>query len=347
MAAQTFLNSLQTLQGFIADSPNPALYTRSDDALRQCKECVEEEFELEIAGGRRGKKRTARELSLMKQLRYYKLKVRRLENDQVALQRRGNEISKHILVKVGLSDPGVNSRQLKGMLAEDDVSAISHTYIGKVRDAFAETLKGMAKEHLKKIVGCMPGRSAESSAEDTFFLLQIHDEASMRFRSFDRVAVPAFGHDGQGTVFSRGRLSSIQNNAVHLYVGSVDAELPWFTELQPLARKDGPTVATVVKRVADGICLLPQCPGSDKQQEHAVLAHPRRGWNRHKRECRETSLAALSRGVCPRRPHRLPFGCAQAREPPVEPRGFGGHRGAAREGRRRERRALRMLVADV
>lgn len=253
MTAQAFLKSLDTLQGFIASSPNPALYARSNEALRHCKECVEEEFELDIAGDRRGKKRTARELSLMKQLRYYKSKARKFEEDQIALKRRGNEISKHVLVSVGLSDPSINARQLRGILAADDGCPISHTYIGKVRDAFAETLKGMAKERLKKVVESLPGRTSESSAGETFFLLQIHDEASMRFRSFDRVTVPAFGHDAQGAVFSRGRISCIQNNAVRLYVGSAEAELPWFVELQPLARKDGPTLATAVKRVTDEV----------------------------------------------------------------------------------------------
>lgn len=61
-------------------------------------------------------------------------------------------------------------------------------------------------------------------------------KASMRLRSFDRAAAPAFGAGGRGPVFSRGRFSSVQNSAVHLHLGQ--AELPWFVELQALARKD-------------------------------------------------------------------------------------------------------------
>lgn len=178
MAAKDFLKSLQALEAFIVHSGDPLRYARTKDALGLCKVCVEEEFILEIAGDRRGKKRTARELTLMKQVRYFRNKALRFEKMEKARKRRGQEVSKQVLVKAGLADPSINPRQMQQVLAEDEGSNISHTYIGKVRDAFAETLKSLAKDRLGKVVSAMAGSRPHAPGE-TLFVLQIHDEASI------------------------------------------------------------------------------------------------------------------------------------------------------------------------
>ena len=78
------------------------------------------------------------------------------------------------------------------------------------------------------------------------FVCHVHDEASMRYRSYN------FQEDA-GVTFNRGRYSKVQNNAVTVYVGTEESGVEWFTELQPLGRKDGSTLATAIAAVVQPI----------------------------------------------------------------------------------------------
>jgi hypothetical protein len=136
---------------------------------------------------------------------------------------------------------------LREVLAgEGGDSTISHIYIGRVRDAFAELLK----ERVRKLLQARVSVAAmqKDVLRPTVYLTHIHDEASMRFRSFEQANV-ATAIDGP--VLNRGRYSKVQNNAVLIGVGD-QGKLEWPTELQPLMRKDGSTIATAIVSAVAG-----------------------------------------------------------------------------------------------
>ena len=252
MAAREFLKSLEKFQAEVEGGSGETAFPRTQAALAMCKDSVLDELPLEIDTSRQGQKRTDRELNLMRQVRYFKNKLQKMEEEARKSQRQKGLISNQVFLKVCLSQPSVNNRQLKELLAEDGVNAISHTYIGRVRDAFAEILKDHAKDRLTQVM-CSAAVGVDGDIKDTLYMVHIHDEASMRLRSFDRVAVDAFGSDGLGPVFSRGRYSQVQNNVLHLHLSSATTPLEWFCDLQPLGRKDGATLATALMRTVDEV----------------------------------------------------------------------------------------------
>jgi Holliday junction resolvasome RuvABC ATP-dependent DNA helicase subunit len=66
----------------------------------------------------------------------------------------------------------------------------------------------------------------------------VHDESHMRVRSYDA---------SMGSKLCRGRYSKILNHAVSVY--SQGTSMEYFTELQALASKNGPSIATALIRV--------------------------------------------------------------------------------------------------
>lgn len=90
------------------------------------------------------------------------------------------------------------------------------------------------------------------------FITHVHDEASMRLRSYDT--------DLPSRIL-RGRSSKIQNNSVTIRFGG--NVYPWLQELQPLMRKDGPTIAEALVRVTEDII-------------RALVAFPARPWSKLK-----------------------------------------------------------------
>ena len=142
---------------------------------------------------------------------------------------------------MALSNPFVNSRQLRELLQASDGNhaILSHSYIIRARDAFVEMLKYVSANHVKAAV--------VAEHPQPIFVTHIHDEASMRFRSFDKDA----NND-------RGLYSKIQNNAVTVSIGATNIE--WPTELQPLASKDGQTLATAMLEVMENL-LAPMRAG--------------------------------------------------------------------------------------
>ena len=75
----------------------------------------------------------------------------------------------------------------------------------------------------------------------------VHDEASMRIRSVAPLDVTGVVMPRGKVRLGRSRSSKVQNNVVRVSVGGHDLE--WFTELQPLARKDAPTMCLALGNV--------------------------------------------------------------------------------------------------
>ncbi len=93
----------------------------------------------------------------------------------------------------------------------------------------------MRKVAAQVAAGGFDGRGGSPS----FYALHVHDEASMRFRSYDKVEVEAFGVCDNKPVFSRGRYSKVQNNAISVFTSATAKPIDWIGELQPLSRKTG------------------------------------------------------------------------------------------------------------
>ena len=100
--------------------------------------------------------------------------------------------------------------------------------------------------HCVQVGACVAARSVKQGhIPESVYIHHIHDEAIMRFRSYDRVQVEAFGEVQEKSIFSRGRYSKVQNNAVSVAVGA-STPVDWPCELQPVGRKDGATMASAV-----------------------------------------------------------------------------------------------------
>jgi hypothetical protein len=100
---------------------------------------------------------------------------------------------------------------VKECLTTDGIASISHVSVDKVRDAFAEMLKACNRQ---RIAAEVADAALAGHGKAIVYALHIHDEAKMRFRSYDRVKDAAFGEYSDKPVFSRGRYSKVQNNAV-------------------------------------------------------------------------------------------------------------------------------------
>ena len=156
-----------------------------------------------------------------------------------------------MFVRAGLSEPTINPRQLRKTLTNDSGMAnISHIYIGHVRDAFAEMIKACYKRKVEAVVAASALR-ADGVVDRPVVVTHLHDEASMRFRSYDNVFLHDFGDHPDEVVFSRGRYSKVQNNVLTVAFDAIS--INWPAELQPLARKDGPTLATAIIGAVKGV----------------------------------------------------------------------------------------------
>ncbi len=144
-----------------------------------------------------------------------------------------NGIGAHWLVHAGLSDPSTPVRCVADWCRDfnAEVPAIARTSVGAVRDAFCETLKAMAASHLKNY--------CSDSPHGWILIKQVHDEASMRLRSFL-----------QGSMgVKRGRSSKIQNSVISVNKTASQTDFVRVpVELMALERKDAPTMATALLR---------------------------------------------------------------------------------------------------
>jgi hypothetical protein len=115
------------------------------------EEALTADFHLEITRGSNVRsKRSSTEAKLARQRDYHKKARLKADEDLKMFKGISNQyqrkLPKEVIVRVGLSNPSINSRQLRDMLSEDGIAAIGHSSVAKVRDAFAESLKGFVKE---------------------------------------------------------------------------------------------------------------------------------------------------------------------------------------------------------
>eukprot|EP00959_Pyramimonas_sp_CCMP1952_P257417 5378079-Pyramimonas_sp.AAC.1 len=121
-----------------------------------------------------------------------------------------------------LASPTTSLRELRGWcrcLTVDGSSPISHTRIGIVRAAWVCLLQELRKGEVKASVAAAPmSRGRQTSP---VHVRHLHDGAMMQFKSYSEVPTVMAQHfSGSSMTSSRGRYSSVQNNLMHVSVGS-------------------------------------------------------------------------------------------------------------------------------
>ena len=150
-----------------------------------------------------------------------------------------------LLTHVALSYPPVSARGFARTVQDllgSAARSFGRTAIAKVRDSFAGVLQDFNNQDVEKSV-CRAAtahfaNAATAKGPLTVALLHIHDEASLRLRSF-----------GQGSLTDRSRKSSVQQHALWLLAEDGADPLPVVSELHALAHKDAPTIATSLDKV--------------------------------------------------------------------------------------------------
>ena len=191
------------------------------------------------------------------QLRYHK-KRRVGEQDKLKVEtstKVGSRMRAIWCVRASLSPPHVPVRTMAEFLSQfpNDVCAggMSHCYVSHCRDAFAELLKEFNSRALHAFASSTAGGR-------TFVLRHVHDEAQFRLRSFSASPVASSSLPSDNTVggarFSRSRSSKVQNNDIQISNG--EDTLPWWSELQPLAKKDADTLGLAPVQAAEQILSI-------------------------------------------------------------------------------------------
>ena len=116
---------------------------------------------------------------------------------------------------------------------------MSRTSVTRARDCFAELLKRFSKDSVIEAASSLKkhGHGPESRSK-AFLLVQVHDEAAMRVRSF-------VGSQSQTVLRgARSRYSSVQNQVV--IVHAAGRGMDFATELVGLGRKNAASIAQAV-----------------------------------------------------------------------------------------------------
>ena len=263
MAAARFVLASDDLLALIDSKEDAQAFAHCRARLVDLRGMVQDLFDLDMSAGSKAK-RTNAESKLHRALAYQK-KARRDVEEKLATLRNEKvqgSLRPESIVRVALSSPNLNRRELAGVFSSVGLRAVSASSITKIRDAFVETLKLCCKRQVQAMVEA-GSVSAQGVIEQPLFIHHLHDEALMRYRSYDRVEL-----GGSSSSLHRGRYSKVQNNAVTISMGASTQAAEWFVELQPLSRKDGPTLASAISAAVQPIL--------DVAAEGAGVNHARR-----------------------------------------------------------------------
>jgi hypothetical protein len=140
-------------------------------------------------GGRRFGGRTREQLH--RRFRYCRAKLRALTG-HVASQlapRVDGRITHMWFIRVAFSPPNMTLRAVTAFCNDfglTEARVISHDYVARVRDAFAEVIKRLNKQLVSQAARVAPGLP--------LFMSHVHDEAAMRIRSYQQARRFCLGH---------------------------------------------------------------------------------------------------------------------------------------------------------
>ena len=175
------------------------------DRVAQLLELLDQEFDV-VARGR--ELRLSAE-QLQQQVWYQKRCRRSLEDglqDERAA-RAGGRIQAMWFIRAGLSDPSIPPGTMSRFLQEfprEETAAISTTYIGRVRNCFAELIKDFNRREVAGLV------SQDDGERCVVYVPHIHDETVLEVKSRKAPDVELQGELGIHNL-ARGRNSKIQN----------------------------------------------------------------------------------------------------------------------------------------
>ena len=182
-------------------------------------------------------------------------KRRRLEaEEKLAIpvaERDGGQIKAIWHIRVGLAHSSIPMRTLQDICRDFSVSEanqVSFGYVGPIRDAFCELVKGQSRARACSLVAAARPSGIERPEVETrpLYVRHVQDEAGMRIRSYDAAVDedPSLARPPDGRRPARGRTSKRQNNLMSMHIEGQSSE--WLTELQALLRKDAGIIATAM-----------------------------------------------------------------------------------------------------
>jgi hypothetical protein len=227
-------------------------YEATATAMEHLLTALDQDFDFHHCGASSSKAKGVRSQKSWQKALDYQAKRRRLAEQrvqEVVSEKVSGRIAHIWFCRVGLADPAIPAATLEQVAQEfgaTEEKQISHTYIGAVKDCFCEIIKEQRYKQLTGIVQVTPPsmRQECGALKETmpFFLGHVHDEASMRMRSFGSAALSEEGAHQDSTCrrVVRGRTSKVQNHVLTIQTGTQNLEL--YTELQPLQNKTADTI---------------------------------------------------------------------------------------------------------
>ena len=234
---------------------NRGLYPRTLHALQALETAIRDEFDLLPRPSKTG--RSEEEADSRKRLQNALSYQKRRREDADARLRNfqgkkiGGVLNRTWFARLALSSPVVPSREFRQWcrsVALDGEAVISHSYVERSRDALCEVIKHLNREQLagRAAVGIVAGSRLQ------IHMMHLHDEAAMTLKSYvDTEAASLQIGSGYRPQLRRGRASVVQNNYVSLSLGG--ETMRWLTELQPLMKKNAPTLATAIIAVVQSV----------------------------------------------------------------------------------------------
>ena len=205
--------------------------SESLSAIDHVLQSLDGDFNLDLVDAR-GRKRSleadaADQEKLKRALRDAHREVQELKDrlDDDSGSKMGGHLRKIWFLRAGLGNPSVPAQTLSQLFRDfslEEGNKISATYIGTVRDAWAEILK---------LLNRSAGEQLAQDSGGSLFITHCHDEALLRVRSFAAAL-------GKG--FCRSRYSKVLEHTISLHAHR--QSMKWFCEMQALMKKDAPTI---------------------------------------------------------------------------------------------------------
>lgn len=177
---------LQGVREFLSCDQSTSRWPRVASAVAALQSALEEEglADIPVHPGRPVGTRVPRKLR--DALRHARNRIHALKkkSEQELAARIHGKISLQWFVRVAFAPPNVSLRALTEFCRDFSAaqsSVISREYVSRVRDAFAQILRGLAQKRI--------GALARAHPAAPLLVSHIHDEAGMRIRSYQRLSL--------------------------------------------------------------------------------------------------------------------------------------------------------------
>jgi len=246
---QTLRQALTDIDTKIKGLDNPMEFSNVTDSIKTLVIALDAQFDI---SKKRGRPRRRYEETL-EDKRNLQQKLRRQteltkQAEESLVNERGSRLSCRIqsvwMIRAALAPPNIPVRKLSGMFRDFSVvetNQMSHSYISKARDAFVEIIKGMNRKQLSHALSASLPAGEPAQESMPVFIKHVHDEASMKVKSYNDPTLLGEHADVFSNPGWRGKSSKVQNHVLTAHIGQTSVEA--FAELQALQNKDATTIA--------------------------------------------------------------------------------------------------------